>query len=123
MAKGWQKGSEPCGNRTQVARLDTTTPPLVRVNLAEKTVYYSFAASRDCCQLGNALCLCLPVRPAQAVPERRERGPKSLAIDIAVKTFDSSLIALESDCQMIGTGRQGLELGLKLELCRLTNGL
>ena len=25
--------------------------------------------------------------------------------------------------QATGTGRQGLELGLKLELCRLTNGL
>ena len=32
------------------------------------------AARRDCCRLGNALCLCSPVRPAPAVPER---GPKS----------------------------------------------
>ena len=35
--------------------------------------------------LGNALCLYPPNRPAQAVPER---GPKILAIDFAVKTFD-----------------------------------
>ena len=41
-------------------------------------------ARSDCSRLGNALCLCSPVRPADAVPER---GPKSLAIDIAVKSF------------------------------------
>ena len=43
------------------------------------------AARRDCCLLGNALCLCSPVRPAHAVPER---GPKSSAIDFSVKNFD-----------------------------------
>ena len=46
------------------------------------------AASSDCHRLGNAMCLCSPVRPAQAVPER---CPKSLAIDIAVKIFDCLL--------------------------------
>ena len=40
------------------------------------------AASSDCHRLGNALCLCSPV---QTEPER---SPKSLAIDIAVKSFD-----------------------------------
>ena len=35
----------------------------------------------------------------------------------------SSRIALGSDCQMTCTGRKGLEIGLKLELCRLTKGL
>ena len=39
------------------------------------------AARSDCRRLGNALCLCSPVRPAPAVPER---GPKSLAIDFAL---------------------------------------
>ena len=48
----------------------------------------SVAASSDCSRLGNKLCLCLPVWPAQAVPER---GFKSLAIDIAVKSFDCLL--------------------------------
>ena len=67
------------------------------------------AARSDCHRLGNAS----PVRPAQAVPER---GPKCLAIDFAVK---SSRIVFGGDC----TGRQGLELGLKPELCRLTNWL
>ena len=43
------------------------------------------AASSDCLQLGNTLCLCLPVWPAQEV---LERCPKSSAIDFAVKTFD-----------------------------------
>ena len=38
------------------------------------------AASSDCRRLGNALCLCSPVRPAQAEPES---GPKSLAVDFA----------------------------------------
>ena len=42
------------------------------------------AARSDCPRLGNALCLILPVLPAQAVPEH---VPKSLAIDFAVKTF------------------------------------
>ena len=34
----------------------------------------------------NTLCLCLPVRPANAMPER---GQESLVIDFAVKTFNS----------------------------------
>ena len=46
------------------------------------------AASSDCRRLGNTLCLCSPVQPAHAVPER---GPKSLAIGIAVKSFDCLL--------------------------------
>ena len=39
-----------------------------------------FAASSNCSRLGNVLCLCLPVLPAQA---EQESGPKSLAIDFA----------------------------------------
>ena len=46
------------------------------------------AARSDCRRLGNALCLCSPVQPAHAVPER---CPKSLATDIAVKSFDCLL--------------------------------
>ena len=46
------------------------------------------AASSDCCRLGNTLCLCSPVQPAQAMPER---GPKSLAIDFAANTFNCLL--------------------------------
>ena len=46
------------------------------------------AALKDCSRLGNALCLCLPVQRAQAVPER---CPKSSAIDFAFETFDSLL--------------------------------
>ena len=60
--------------------------------------------------------LALAVRRAQAV---LKRGPKSLAIDLAVK---SSNCLLEQPGQMTCTGRQGLELGLKLELSRVTNG-
>ena len=45
-------------------------------------------ARSDCSRIGNALCLCSPVRPAQAVPER---GLKSLAIDFALKIFDCLL--------------------------------
>ena len=58
-------------------------------------------ARSDCSQLGNALCLCSPVRPAQAVPES---GPKSLAVDLPSKpsiTFWNSLLR---DCQIIGRG-------------------
>ena len=39
------------------------------------------AARSDCRRLGNALCLCSPVWPAQAEPES---GPKSLAVDFAL---------------------------------------
>ena len=45
-------------------------------------------SGQELLELGNALCLCSPVRPAHAVPEC---GPKSLAIDIAVKSFDCLL--------------------------------
>ena len=54
------------------------------------------AARSDCHRLGNALCLCLPVCPAQAVPER---DPKSSAFDLQSKTsivfWNHSLSLLE----------------------------
>ena len=59
------------------------------------------AASSDFCELGNALCLCSPVLPAQAEPES---VPKSLAVDLPSKpsiTFWNSLLR---DCQIIGRG-------------------
>ena len=43
------------------------------------------AASSNCSWLRSALCLCLPLQPAQAV---LEPGPKSSDIDFEVKTFD-----------------------------------
>ena len=61
-------------------------------------------------RLGNALCLCSPVRTAQAEPES---GPKSLAVNFL----------LEQPSERMPDDRQGLEIGLKLELCRLTNEL
>ena len=72
------------------------------------------ATSSVCRLLGNALCFCSPIRPAQAVPER---DPQSLAIELAVKTFDYLLEYLRD---LLPDDQQGLELGLKLELCRLT---
>ena len=75
------------------------------------------AARSDCRRLGNALCLCSPVRPAQA---EQESGPKSLAVDFALSTFD---YLLEHPSQRLPDDRQGLKLGLKLELCHLTNEL
>ena len=75
------------------------------------------AARSDGSRLGNALCLCSPVRPAQAGPECE---PKSLAVDFAIKTFDCLLEKLSG---VIDRCLQGLELELKIELCRLTNKL
>ena len=49
-----------------------------------------------------------------------ERGPKSSAIDFVVKSFDGLLEQL-SGLTRLSDDRQGLEPGLKLELCRLTN--
>ena len=46
-----------------------------------------------------------------------ERDPQSLAIELAVKTFDYLLEYLRD---LLPDDQQGLELGLKLELCRLT---
>ena len=39
------------------------------------------AARSDCRRLGNALCLCSSVQPAQA---EQESSPKSLAVDFAL---------------------------------------
>ena len=71
------------------------------------------AARSDCRRIGNALCLCSPVRPAQAVPES---GPKSLAVDFA-------LYLMEQPSERLPDDQLGLKLGLKLELCRLTKEL
>ena len=59
-------------------------------------------ALSDCSRLGNALCLCLPILPAQPV---LERCPKSLAIDFAVKSFDC---LLEQPSGVTGTSRHWL---------------
>ena len=90
-------------------------------NLISKISRLTFLkrASSDCRRLRNTLCLCLPVRRTptrpssprgQAVPDR---GPKSSAID-----FCSQLLR-----EWLPGDRQGLEAGLKLELCCLTNEL
>ena len=49
------------------------------------------AASSNCSRLGNSLCLCLPLLPVHPAQALLELGPKSLAIDFAVKTFDCLL--------------------------------
>ena len=59
------------------------------------------AARSDCRRLGNALCLCWPVRPAQAVPES---GPKSLAVDLPSKPSITFWNSLWRDCQMTCRG-------------------
>ena len=76
------------------------------------------AACSDCRLLGT-LCWISLVRPAHAVPEN---GPKTLAlaIDFAVKTFD---YRLEQPSERLPDDKQGLKLGLKLELCCLANKL
>ena len=72
---------------------------------------------RDCSRLGNTLCLCSPVQPAQVVPERY---PKSSAIDFAVK---AAMVFWNSLWEWLSHDQEGLELGLKLELCLLSMGL
>ena len=59
------------------------------------------AARSDCRLLENALCLCLPVRPAQAEPES---GPKSLAVDLPSKPSITFWNSLRRDCQMTCRG-------------------
>ena len=59
-----------------------------------------FAARSDCHRLGNVLCWCSPVLPAQAVPER---CPKNSAIDFASLRLSPGT-TLGSDCQMTGRG-------------------
>ena len=71
------------------------------------------AAHSYCSRLGNTLCWCLPIQPAKAV---LEQGPKSCAIDFAVKTFECLSAFWNS---LSSLRQQGLELGLKLELCHL----
>ena len=61
-------------------------------------------------------------RPTHA--SRAGAGPQELGHWFCSQILRlSSRIAFGSDCQMTGAGWQGLELGLELELCRLTNGL
>ena len=84
------------------------------------SMFYSselVAARSDCSRLGNTLCLCLPVWPAQAEAAEQESGPKSLAVDFALLIFD---YPLEQPSKRLPDDLQGLELWLKLELCRLT---
>ena len=61
------------------------------------------AARSYCSWLGNTLCSCSPVLPAQAVPES---GPKSLAIDFAAKTFD---YLLEHPSERLQDNRQAFK--------------
>ena len=49
-----------------------------------------------------------------------ESCPKSLAVDIALQTLD---YFLEQPSERLPDDLQGPKLGLKLELCRLTNEL
>ena len=46
------------------------------------------AVSSNCSRIANVMCLCTPFQPTKAVPQL---GPKSLAIDFAVKSFDCLL--------------------------------
>ena len=61
------------------------------------------AARSDCRRLGNALCLCSPVRPAQAEPES---GPnlKSLAVNFVLSTLDYLLV---QPSEVLPDDRQG----------------
>ena len=65
----------------------------------------------------TAANLCSPVRLAQA---EQENGPKSLAVDFSLYTFD---YLLEQPSERLPDDQQGLKHGLKLELCRLSNEL
>ena len=83
-----------------------STPELSQCRKSGSMLFWSepVAASSNCSRLGNALCLCLQVRLAQAVPER---GPKSSAIDFAVPLSNPSIVfwkSLGCDCQMTCRG-------------------
>ena len=77
------------------------------------------AARRDCSRLGNSLCLCLPIHPAQVVPEC---SPKSSALILLSKNL---IVFWNSLWEWLPDDQQGLKLGplVKLKLCCLTHGL
>ena len=79
--------------------------------------YYTVLGARlySAVTLVRLTLLCLSVWPAQAVQEHCPR--QRSAIDFAVKTFDCLLL------EWLPADRQGLKLGIKLEICLLTNGL
>ena len=80
------------------------------------------AASSNFCQLGNSLCLCLPARTSQAV---QECCPRALHLILQSKysiDFWNSMHKWLPD-DLIDLPLAGLKLGLKFEVCRLTNGL
>ena len=64
--------------------------------------------------------LARPTRPTKAAQAVQESGPKCLAVDFALGTFD---YLLEQPSERLPDDRQGLKVGLRLELCRLTNEL
>ena len=92
-----------------------------------------------CSQLGNTRPSCAGARPHELchwfcsqilrLPSRGNRSCAGARPHELCHWFCSQIlrlpsrIAFGSDCQMTCTGWQGLELGLKLELCSLTNGL
>ena len=78
-------------------------------------------ASSNCHWLGKALCLCLPVQPIQAVPGRLNcASPRALPLALILQS-KSSMVYWNSLQKWLSGDREGLKLGLKLELCSLTN--
>ena len=64
-----------------------------------------------------------PIQSAQAVAAVLEHWPKSLAIDFALQSKSSIVFWNSLQEWWLLDDLQGLELGLKLELCCLTNGV
>ena len=65
------------------------------------------AARSDCRRLGNALCWCSPVRPAEAVQGRGPKSPAIMSHWLCSQNFSSQLssgIAFGSDCHITCRG-------------------
>ena len=77
------------------------------------------AASRDCSWLGNTLCLCLPVRQSNQ-PKLCQSTPRALPLILQSRP---SIVPWNSVLEWWPDALQGLELGLKLELCSLSLSL
>ena len=99
---GLNKWASSCSEPSLVKVLPR---PELDLKLSVSTAFPSSKLVAAHSRVGNTLCLCLPILPTQAVPQR---GSKSSGIDFAVILFLNSLwVWLPHDLH-------GLKLGLKL---------
>ena len=110
-----EKKVKRLGARKPVARLAARNLQDTKTLLAPELSQYSksgsmfssskpVAALSDCCRLGNALCLCSPVRPGDLRQPCRSAAPRAWPLILPSKPSIVFWNSLRRDCQMTGRG-------------------